>query len=420
MLARIINKMNMWLRLQFKFVILHILLGMCYTIPTFAIEVKPTDFPMQIAYPMGKEKSQLKVTIDYAKYPPGTTEANFSTLDRQVPESLLAEYTRILRSNKNNLTGFTNLYLPNERQEIEKDYERLRQEWHETVKGIKFLHRFNIGRLVYISYEFDFIEKTKDSGGFSLSGAEIILTNMEEGYFIGPTTINLGPPIDRRSFPWLLKGGIAWNLPKEVLSDNYKYTLTIPGPLENDPPSLHPMKASFNGTICKTLIDEKTGPEDKITEFIKKVVLTYRHGSDEEWLSLWPKDEAEWWRQWAKAQKETLGEHVYHFETYGMERNRFDKKVFLLYKIDFGPSVLVHYQNGEEIERDNKGEITNIKTLIFWKSADGKYRLTSGTSPNPDSYEDRFSYNIKAFFESELFLNFLMKQLQPQQSNVGK
>jgi hypothetical protein len=191
---------------------------------------------------------------------------------------------------------------------------------------------------------------------------------------------------------YVYKSGLGGNWNKAPRPE-YKYSLRLPSPFPKDPPDVHPLLVYFNGTPSRISLDEQWAPTDKIGQFFKRVVQTYRTGSREEWLALWTPKAREFWSGNSQALK----------DTYQMERQQFSgEHVQWIFTIDFGSSAAVFFINkSDKTNQDKKDkEPVFIHHLVIWKG-EGEYRLTQGETLR--SGQQTFIGNLHSFFDAQPF-----------------
>ncbi|MDQ2730418.1 MAG: hypothetical protein M3Y56_02060 [Armatimonadota bacterium] len=358
------------------------------------IETHRAALALQYVSVRGQIPPQMVLNVDYHPYPKGTSFRTFVASEPVItPEAVVSRYLSVAKDPAGNLASILPLYSPSEdTTKVIDNYEQDRK-FLESYKDVTLLRRYDIGQKCYLLASYI----TPDNQVFA-TGIYVV-RRLQNRYVLTLHSLFGGGIIEELIYEveWNFDNlGEQWNTAPRP---RFKYVLNLPIP--DDPSQIHPVSVSFNGEIHDLLIDSHTVAADKLTQFLKKAVETYRHGTRAEWLSLWTHtDVVEWWDN---PQRESPAQ-------YGSERARFNSASFsLVFTMNFGPTAAAFFQDG----------ISNgspLQFLVVWKDPTTGYRLTGGEALK--SGQLTLDDNIQHLFQSAAFQDYV-KKLLPKHFSAG-
>ncbi len=374
-----------------------LLLGALLQVEPSLAQPRETLYPLYFADLEGDREATIALSVDYHAYGLDvSSEAYPGPLDRQSPEGVLAEMIRLVQGGE--LRGFRNLYLPEQQELVAQENLAFFGQLFEDVTRVVYRDRYRVGKTVIISYQLIFAPGTETQFGIDHWGA--LLRKTQEGYYLEQMSL---------SDPVLALAGLHMfnkeNGFSARLAGEYEYSVGIPTS-DDEAQSSPNMNLHFNGWAGSTLVDETMAVRDEVDAFLRRIVLAYRIGSDEEWLSLW-----------SGTEREERFELIFTPRAeplYESERRRFEGEVRVVFKMELGPAAAVF------VDKTNP-DCSGLDLLTFYRDSEAeRFFLTEqNDEASGEQSGERFSDNLRLIFSSSFFREFVAGTVAPFQSALS-
>ncbi len=334
----------------------------------------------------------MALDIVTADYPPGTSMGKYPPpFDPTIAESVVAAAVRLHMTN--DYSAFVNLYDPAERSLMTTgSYAGLQMMFSNCV-GVTFSQSYWYGNQELVTYQINYAGGVGFLGKDGTWGNKLHYIN---GRFYLSTVLDAVTLLVSRHVYDVVHGFSA------PLASSYHYAFTYP-------PSggLHPLKVLFNGTAMKLRIDTNTVASDELEAFMTNVVATYRSGSVDSCVALWSAPERDRLMQTGTLERALFRSGVGH----GSKDQFNDRNVYLIFKLDFGPTAILYYQttptSNKFIETGN-----GVHAMTVFKDTTGHYLLTEQNEDHQVFFDD----NVRSFLLSPEFVDFIYQQIPRQPS----
>lgn len=365
-----------------------------------AVKTTPHVFPLHFVSWLkgGPTVPEIALKADFVAYPSSPLPKQFLDAPADSPEHFVARYLQVLSDGKGTLTPETlnaakSFYSPDEGKDkasaIEKlinhDYTRFNRH-PDTIMW----HRYDAGPLTMISLVYN-----------SPVGLLPVLTcNLRKGgssYFLTTYQSIFG---DERGNPLFVvfvenESNLARrpNL-ADAPQPKYQYGFPLRSSVPGDTSAPNSLKIVFNGTPSDVLVDEKMVPADATQAFVKRAILTERHGNLQQFLALWTDYDVKgiFARRLAMQPGEIPTSSLGLVSSIGQSR--------IVFTIDGGVESLVFLRTSYSKE---------LRMLVVWKQAPDAYRLSE--SGDLETNQITLPGEMRVLFDSSAFQNYLNAQV---------
>ena len=364
------------------------------------VKTAPHSIPLHFVSELkgGPVAPAIALQANFLAYPGSPLPRQFLGAPVSSPEGVVARYIQVLSDGKKALTPETMnaakaFYAPDERKARKATIEEAIRGDHSSLRPDLFLwNRYDAGPLIIITLAYAY---KLPSGSVPIMMQICDLRKIGSSYFL--STYNsisstekddMWPVFSRSQYNLATRPNLA-AVPQPRYAFSFPVRTSVPG----DDGTHNPMKVAFNATLSDVLVDEKMVPADATQAFIKRTILTARHGNWPGFLALLtdydrkntPKDAP-------KSDPHNIAGSILAVASFPHVR--------IVFTINCAAESVVF------LRTDN---MKQLSWLVVWKQAPNDYRLSQ--SGKLGTGEETLPEKIKEIFYSSEFQDYLNAQV---------